>query len=165
MPFIPIINQDTNELWKRFNEKIEEPRSQRRIILFIVCVALLLDNMLYMVIVPIIPDYLRKITSYGNRLWVTRGDEITRWWRQREAVSVDSQWRSGGLRLILRNANPEAVAGFTVFVTLPARQASLKVTAASASKVAARTQSIDPFRAAIVIDSLPPGQTELRLNF
>ena len=111
------------------------------------------------------PDYLRKVTSYGNRLWVTRGDEITRWWRQREAVSVDSQWRSGGLRLILRNANPEAVAGFTVFVTLPARQASLKVTAASASKVAARTQSIDPFRAAIVIDSLPPGQTELRLNF
>lgn len=68
MPFIPIINQDTNELWKRFNEKIEEPRSQRRIILFIVCVALLLDNMLYMVIVPIIPDYLRKIGAWDTHL-------------------------------------------------------------------------------------------------
>lgn len=68
MPFIPILNQDTNELWKRFNEKIEEPRSQRRIILFIVCVALLLDNMLYMVIVPIIPDYLRKIGAWDTHL-------------------------------------------------------------------------------------------------
>ncbi|XP_017465446.1 PREDICTED: vesicular acetylcholine transporter-like [Rhagoletis zephyria] len=68
MPFIPILNQDTAELWKRFNEKIEEPRSQRRIILFIVCVALLLDNMLYMVIVPIIPDYLRKIGAWDTHL-------------------------------------------------------------------------------------------------
>ncbi|KAH7637640.1 vesicular acetylcholine transporter-like protein [Dermatophagoides farinae] len=68
MPFIPIINQDTEELWKRFNEKIEEPKSQRRIILFIVCVALLLDNMLYMVIVPIIPDYLREIGAWETHV-------------------------------------------------------------------------------------------------
>lgn len=68
MPLIPILNQDTQELWKRFNEKIEEPRSQRRIILFIVCVALLLDNMLYMVIVPIIPDYLRRIGAWETHL-------------------------------------------------------------------------------------------------
>ena len=46
---------------RRFQEKIEEPMSQRRIVLVIVCIALLLDNMLYMVIVPIIPDYLRDI--------------------------------------------------------------------------------------------------------
>lgn len=68
MPFIPVIKQDTNELWRRFNEKIDEPRSQRRIILFIVCVALLLDNMLYMVIVPIIPDYLRKIGTWDSHV-------------------------------------------------------------------------------------------------
>lgn len=68
MPTIPIINQDTGELLARFNQKIEEPRSQRRIILFIVCVALLLDNMLYMVIVPIIPDYLRRVGTWDTHL-------------------------------------------------------------------------------------------------
>ena len=68
MPMIPVINQDTNELWKRFNEKIEEPKSQRSIILVIVCVALLLDNMLYMVIVPIIPDYLRDIGAWTTHI-------------------------------------------------------------------------------------------------
>ncbi|KAF7488640.1 Vesicular acetylcholine transporter [Sarcoptes scabiei] len=68
MPLIPIFNQNTEELWKRFNKKIEEPRSQRRIILFIVCVALLLDNMLYMVIVPIIPDYLREIGAWETHV-------------------------------------------------------------------------------------------------
>jgi len=68
MPIIPIINEDTAELWRRINEKVEEPRSQRRIILIIVCVALLLDNMLYMVIVPIIPDYLRDIGAWTTHL-------------------------------------------------------------------------------------------------
>ena len=89
MPFIPFINQDTTELWRRFNEKIEEPRSQRRIILFIVCVALLLDNMLYMVIVPIIPDYLRKIGAWDTHL---EGAEI----EYRNVSSKLTPIRSGG---------------------------------------------------------------------
>lgn len=37
------------------------PESQRQMVLVIVSIALLLDNMLYMVIVPIIPDYLRTV--------------------------------------------------------------------------------------------------------
>ncbi|XP_061692346.1 probable vesicular acetylcholine transporter-A [Syngnathoides biaculeatus] len=43
---------------KRLGSAMQEPARQRRIVLVIVCVVLLLDNMLYMVIVPIIPDYL-----------------------------------------------------------------------------------------------------------
>lgn len=50
--------------------KIQEPQIQRKLILVIVSLALLLDNMLYMVIVPILPDYLRKIGSWDD-------DEIT----------------------------------------------------------------------------------------
>ncbi|PAA86320.1 hypothetical protein BOX15_Mlig006694g1 [Macrostomum lignano] len=42
---------------------IEDPRSQRKLVLVIVCIALLLDNMLYMVIVPIIPHYLTNVTK------------------------------------------------------------------------------------------------------
>ncbi|KAM8852558.1 putative vesicular acetylcholine transporter-A [Synchiropus picturatus] len=40
---------------------IQDPARQNRIIMVIVCVVLLLDNMLYMVIVPIIPDYLAEL--------------------------------------------------------------------------------------------------------
>lgn len=46
--------------------KIQEPTMQRKLILVIVSIALLLDNMLYMVIVPIIPDYLRYIGAWGE---------------------------------------------------------------------------------------------------
>ncbi|XP_035671424.1 vesicular acetylcholine transporter-like [Branchiostoma floridae] len=51
-------------LRERFMEKIQDPKSQRKLVLVIVCIALLLDNMLYMVIVPIIPDYLHSIGAF-----------------------------------------------------------------------------------------------------
>lgn len=63
---VPLINLEVNELKEILWEKIQEPVIQRRLILVIVSIALLLDNMLYMVIVPIIPDYLRYVDSWGE---------------------------------------------------------------------------------------------------
>ncbi|XP_013862464.1 putative vesicular acetylcholine transporter-B [Austrofundulus limnaeus] len=48
---------------KQLGSTMRDPHQQKRIILVIVCVALLLDNMLYMVIVPIIPDYLAELET------------------------------------------------------------------------------------------------------
>ncbi|XP_059217576.1 vesicular acetylcholine transporter [Stomoxys calcitrans] len=61
---IPVINLEVKEVKDIVWEKIQEPVNQRRLVLVIVSIALLLDNMLYMVIVPIIPDYLREIGSF-----------------------------------------------------------------------------------------------------
>lgn len=55
-----------NRTWCLFRQRIEQPEAQRKLILIAVCVALLLDNMLYMVIVPIIPDYLRQIGAWST---------------------------------------------------------------------------------------------------
>ncbi|XP_062319364.1 probable vesicular acetylcholine transporter-A [Osmerus eperlanus] len=52
---------EMSERTKQLGTAIQDPDRQRRIILVIVCIALLLDNMLYMVIVPIIPDYLADL--------------------------------------------------------------------------------------------------------
>ena len=61
MPVIPGINKDITLISKDLNDKIHEPKHQRNLVLIIVCIALLLDNMLYMVIVPIIPEHLHKL--------------------------------------------------------------------------------------------------------
>ncbi|KAK5620323.1 hypothetical protein CRENBAI_025490 [Crenichthys baileyi] len=55
------------ERTKQLGNAIQEPERQKRIILVIVCVALLLDNMLYMVIVPIIPDYLEGLQKAADQ--------------------------------------------------------------------------------------------------
>jgi DHA1 family vesicular acetylcholine transporter-like MFS transporter 3 len=61
MPQVPILNLEIAEVKDFVLTKLEEPKTQRKMVLVIVAIALLLDNMLYMVIVPIIPDYLRRI--------------------------------------------------------------------------------------------------------
>ncbi|XKL65986.1 hypothetical protein PGB90_009406 [Kerria lacca] len=63
---IPLINLEISIVKEILWDKIREPASQRKLILVIVSIALLLDNMLYMVIVPIIPDYLRYMGSWGD---------------------------------------------------------------------------------------------------
>ncbi|KAI5703176.1 vesicular acetylcholine transporter [Diaphorina citri] len=63
---VPVLNLEVNEVKDIVWEKLQEPKSQRKLILVIVSTALLLDNMLYMVIVPIIPDYLRFIGAWGE---------------------------------------------------------------------------------------------------
>ncbi|CDW52212.1 vesicular acetylcholine transporter unc 17 [Trichuris trichiura] len=61
---VPIVNRDYDDLKSQIQRKIQEEKWQKRLVLIIVSTALLLDNMLYMVIVPIIPDYLRRIGAY-----------------------------------------------------------------------------------------------------
>lgn len=61
---IPIINRDSEWCKEWLNKQIKEPETQKKLVLVIVSIALLLDNMLYMVIVPIIPKYLRDIHAY-----------------------------------------------------------------------------------------------------
>ncbi|CAG9807742.1 unnamed protein product [Chironomus riparius] len=63
---LPIINMEYAEAKEVLWTKIQEPLMQRKLILVIVSIALLLDNMLYMVIVPIIPDYLRYVGAWGD---------------------------------------------------------------------------------------------------
>ena len=68
MPMIPFLNMEASLAKEILMERIREPHTQRRLVLVIVSIALLLDNMLYMVIVPIIPDYLRMIGAWDTHI-------------------------------------------------------------------------------------------------
>nr|Q91514.1 RecName: Full=Vesicular acetylcholine transporter; Short=VAChT; AltName: Full=Vesamicol-binding protein [Torpedo ocellata]AAC59648.1 vesicular acetylcholine transporter [Torpedo ocellata] len=58
------ISSAIGERSKRISGAMNEPLRKRKILLVIVCIAMLLDNMLYMVIVPIVPNYLETIRTY-----------------------------------------------------------------------------------------------------
>ncbi|CAD6193499.1 unnamed protein product [Caenorhabditis auriculariae] len=61
---VPLINRDSELLKAEAKKWLDQPENQKKVVLVIVSIALLLDNMLYMVIVPIIPKYLRDIHNY-----------------------------------------------------------------------------------------------------
>ncbi|KAL8561758.1 hypothetical protein ACOMHN_010693 [Nucella lapillus] len=61
MGYTPDFSSKARLYWDRLQDKVNDPVAQRRLVQIVVCIALLLDNMLYMVIVPIIPNFLRAM--------------------------------------------------------------------------------------------------------
>lgn len=107
-------------------------------------------------------EYVRKVATYRDRLWVARGDEIATWWRQREAVVVDQRLIDGALLVRLQTAI--SVRGLSVFVTLPYKNARVDVST-NVENTAVRVKPIDPYRVALVFDTVQPGKTQLRVTF
>ena len=63
---VPFAGMGQVEFRQMIWDKLQETKAQRQLVLVTVSIALLLDNMLYMVIVPIIPDYLRYIGAWDT---------------------------------------------------------------------------------------------------
>ena len=61
---VPFAGCNLGDFRQRWWDYLQDEKYQRKLVLVTVSIALLLDNMLYMVIVPIIPDYLRKIGAW-----------------------------------------------------------------------------------------------------
>ena len=109
-------------------------------------------------------DYMRKVATYRDRLWVARGDEIARWWRLRDATHVDQRWNGAGIEVTLDNTASAPVDGLTVFVTLPFKGAAVRV-AGTTHGIKTRVKPIDAYRAAVVVDRLPTGSSRLQIRF
>jgi len=70
-------------------ERTQYPETQRRLVLIIVCIALLLDNMLYMVIVPIIPVFLQNPDTHPSHY-----DERVYWYKEEILKAVEVKARN-----------------------------------------------------------------------
>jgi hypothetical protein len=110
------------------------------------------------------PDYLARVATFKDRMWVARGDEITRWWRERANVRVNHRAQGANVQVDVESVHRTPIKGFAVYVTLPASGA--KVTASTSQPgVSLRVKAIDAFRAAVIFGQLPVGKTQLNLSF
>lgn len=88
------VKTKASDFMRNTNDKILNPVSQRRLVLIIVCIALLLDNMLYMVIVPIIPIYLKDMFSTDESKTTTASlsDNVTASYNFTNMYNRDKHW-------------------------------------------------------------------------
>ncbi|XP_023345498.1 vesicular acetylcholine transporter isoform X2 [Eurytemora carolleeae] len=70
---VPFVGKSLKDVRQEWWDALQQPEYQRKLVLVTVSIALLLDNMLYMVIVPIIPDYLRYIGAWNTHETSTPG--------------------------------------------------------------------------------------------
>jgi hypothetical protein len=105
------------------------------------------------------PAFLASVAKERDRLWSASGETLSRWWREREAVTVAATDEAGGLRLALDAARP--VRGLQL-ILIPPGGATPELVANGAS---ARLEKLDEFRWAIVLPELAPGAAELHVKF
>ena len=103
---VPIMGVPFSQLRQQTWDALQEPKGQRKLVLVTVSIALLLDNMLYMVIVPIIPSYLRDIN-----VWETHT----------EATPIDAQMQSWN-KIYNTSIYTNATGNYTVTNTVQVRK-------------------------------------------
>ena len=105
------------------------------------------------------PAFLARVAKERGRLWSACGEVLTRWWRQREAVTIATTEEAGGLRIALDAARPVRD---LQLILLPPGAATPQV---ETNGTSARLERLDDFRWAIVLPELAAGATELHVKF
>jgi peptidoglycan/xylan/chitin deacetylase (PgdA/CDA1 family) len=105
------------------------------------------------------PRLLERIAEQKGSIWVAPGEQIARWWREREAVQITARDEEGELRIQLKVAR--AVKRVKLVLIAPdARTPRLE-----AGADIARLEKLDDYRWAIVLPELRQGDSELRIGF
>jgi polysaccharide deacetylase len=105
------------------------------------------------------PAFLAVVAKERERLWTPPAEELSRWWRSREALSVSVSDDAGGVRIALDAARPVRNAQL---ILIAPRAATPQLLAGDSS---ARLERLDDYRWAVVLPELPAGAAELRVNF
>lgn len=104
-------------------------------------------------------DYMKKVSSYSDRLWVARGDHIAAWWRKRESVRIRTTGSEGrALRFSLASPTTMRLGGLSVIVTNPVRSAVPTVSQVNGTPIQVRIKLMDPYRTAIIFDEVQSNQ-------
>jgi Polysaccharide deacetylase len=109
--------------------------------------------------------YMKKVESYKNKLWVARGDQIAEWWRQREHVTMKSVAEGADIRLQVETTGTGNYSGITALITNIAKFRMPTVSATDGRGVKVTVKALDPFRTAIIFDTLPLGRSSYLVGF
>ena len=125
----------------------------------------------------VMPDYVKYVATFKDRIWIPRGDEIAAWWRKRERVTVThvkpakpsenskALPQSNDIVLQVSVVAPGNVEGLTVFAMNPKSGVIPSVQARDAKAPKFRVKPVDAFRSAIVFDRLDAGNFEYVVRY
>jgi Polysaccharide deacetylase len=128
----------------------------------------------------VMPDYMKYIATYKDRIWIPRADQIAAWWRKRALVTVTQvapvkpakqaenskkTEQSKDINLQVSVAAPGNVEGLTVFVMNPKSGVLASVQAVNSSAPRVRVKLVDAFRSALVFEKLDTGMFDYVIRY
>lgn len=117
-------------------------------------------------LITTMPALFARIAEMRDKVWLTRGDEIAEWWRQRERVTVRG-YQEGSWHHVQVQVRPPGVAeGVSVMITHAyAGHPPLHVESLTPYGPAAEIRPVDAYRSALVLGKGAPGNYSFRIKF
>lgn len=107
-----------------------------------------------------------KVATLRSRIWMASANQIARWWRSREQVSVALEPHPQGHLLRATVAgSPTATQPLTIWVNLPHPDSRVRLQALQKGTPVPRVIAVDSWRSAIVLDTPGVGKQEWLLQF
>lgn len=124
----------------------------------------------------VMPDYMKFVATYKDRVWIPRADEVAAWWRKRERVTVtqvkpakqaenSDKQPVKDIVLQVSVAAPGNVEGLTVFAMNPKSGVLPSIQARNGGAPKVRVKLVDAFRSALIFEKLDTGSFEYVIRY
>ena len=117
------------------------------------------------VLTQAMPAYLSHLKRHRDQFWLASSGQVADWWRERERFKLSVKLRGRMLDFDLSITGNTALSGASLIVMLPTKGVLPTVQGLKVGMPKASVQKIDDYRAAIVFDTLNPGNYAYQASF
>jgi hypothetical protein len=111
------------------------------------------------------PGFLAHVKQQRGPVWLASAGQVSEWWRERERFKLASSYSGKRLELNVSVTGNRPLSGATLVVMLPQKGALMSVKSLKIGLPKPSIAKIDDFRAAIVFDTLQPGNYAYQATF
>jgi len=107
-----------------------------------------------------------RFASKAGQLWLAPNGKVAKWWLERSRMTAELDVTTGKPRLQVAIVGTEPLQyAAAAIVNLPSPGATLKLTPDGGSQAMPQIKSLDPWRVAVSLEGLAPGQYRWNMNF
>lgn len=111
------------------------------------------------------PAFLDHVKQYRSQMWLASAGQVADWWRDRERFKLSSNRAGKRLEFFITITGKAPLSGASAIVMLPQKGTLPTVQPMKIGLPGPSVQKIDDYRAAIVFDTLKPGNYAYQLAF
>lgn len=111
------------------------------------------------------PAFLNHVQQRRNQIWLASSGDVAQWWRDRDRVSISSTISGKRMDFNLTVKGTEPVNGVTLLIVQPQKGVMPTVRSTKIGTTSPRVKKLDDYRAALLFDSLEPGDYVFQATF
>ena len=117
------------------------------------------------VLTQAMPAYLTHLKTHRDQFWLASAGQVADWWRERERFQLSTKARGKVLNFDVTITGKSAFSGASLIVILSRKGVLPTLQELKVGMPKASIQRIDDYRAAIVFDTLNPGNYAYQASF